>query len=101
MSEELKGVPQYYADFTGVQVGPYGALLDFRLRQPSQEGPGVPQPQAIVRMSVAHLWVVSKIADRTLKEFVQAAGRIPMPPETLKEMGLLEEYEREMGLEDD
>lgn len=101
MSEKLEGVPQYYADFTGVQVGPYGALLDFRLRSPSQEGPGVPEPQAIVRLSVAHLWVLSKIADRTVKEFIEEAGPIPMPPELLKEMGLEEEYRQDMGSTDD
>ena len=90
-------VPEFFADFTGVQVGPYGAILDFGLRQPVGKEGTPPAPQVRVRMSVEHLWVVSKIVDRTLRQFVEAAGPLPLPRQLLKEMELEGEYDRDMG----
>ena len=92
--------PEFYVDSTILQVGPYGALLDFALRGLTGEG-APPIPQVRIRMSIEHLWVVTKITDNLLQKYIDEVGPLPLPAGLVKELGLEEEYKEDMGLADD
>ena len=60
-----------------------------------------PIPQVRIRMSMEHLWVVTKITDNLLQSYIDEVGPLPLPAGLVKELGLEEEYKEDMRLTDD
>ena len=92
--------PEFYVDSTILQIGPYGALLDFGLRRSTVEEDSL-IPQVRIRMSIEHLWVVTKITDNLLQKYIDEVGPLPLPAGLVKELGLEEEYKRDMEADHD
>ncbi|MCG2769821.1 MAG: hypothetical protein L6435_15800 [Anaerolineae bacterium] len=52
-------------------------------------------------MSIEHLWVVTKITDNLLQKYIDEVGPLPLPAGLVKELGLEEEYKRDMEADHD
>ena len=87
-----------YADQFQVNIGPWGATLNFNLSSNSLPAPGA-QPQtdrvATVRTSLQHLKVMTMILRRHISNWENDQGvRIDVPTQVLSAMGIaLEDWD--------
>jgi len=89
------GVPDIYCDQFSLAMTPYGIAITFS-RSPSSPSPMQPvpgEPQAVVRMSLEHLKVLTMLLRRNLRQYEleQLGDTIRVPRAILSQMSLSEE----------
>lgn len=87
-----------YCDQFQVNIGPYGATLNFVLTAPTLPPPGqVPQSERVasVRMSLEHLKVMTYILSRNLTTYErQTKVEVQLPVEVLNALSIgIEDWE--------
>lgn len=84
-----------YSDQFGLNVGPYGATLNFHLSNAVPPSPGTaPQTErlATIRMSLEHLKVITFIIRRQILQYEQQTGmNVQVPFEVLNNMRISRE----------
>jgi hypothetical protein len=95
MMEQILGpaedVPDYYVDAVRIAVGPYGFVLELGI-QGIGDAPGSEKAPtkrlAMVRMSPQHALVVSKLLQKNVARYQQQFGRITLPDDMYRELGI-------------
>lgn len=100
MSDELQWVvapevPEIYTNSVRIHSTVYDFVVELALRSPDATSARV---LARVRMSPQHAWVAAQLLQRNLEEYIKQVGPIPVRHELLKDLNLVEQYERDMGV---
>ena len=80
--------PDIYANQVGMTIGVYDVILKFGQITDPKEGHKI---KAVVRMSPQHAKVFAMLLNKNLKMYEKDIGKINLPFEMIKELGLEEE----------
>jgi len=91
-----------YADQLGINIGPFGCVLNFSISAPMPPpgGGAIPgSPVATVRMSLEHLKLMTFLLRRQLLQFEQTSGvRVPVAPDVLNQLRIgREDWDEQWG----
>jgi hypothetical protein len=78
-----------YANQVGFSFSPFDVVLDFGLQPTDPKGSR--KPVVRVRMSPQHALVMTKLLVKNLNEYQARIGRILLPGELYKELGISED----------
>ena len=88
-------VPEIYANSARAVLSPYDLLVKLYRADGDPENPSGPQMELVgkLRMSHAQAWVLVKILDRLLNDYVEKVGPIHLPEDLVNERNVRAEYE--------
>ena len=86
--EKIEEAPDIYCDGTAMAMTPYDVMIHL-LRRPSD--PGEPVRVGTLRMSMEHAKTFAIMLRKNLKGYEDQAGKIPLHPNLMKELGISKE----------
>ena len=92
---EEKTIPDIYADSVRFEINIYGVTLEFGKIQPSRPGTQGPTPHIArfrVNVSPQHAKVMAKLFSKNMRDYEQNIGKLPVPADLYKDLGLEEEW---------
>ncbi len=88
----MNEVSDVYSDQFQLNLGPYGATLNFSLTDPTPPSPGTApkiERKATVRLSLEHLKVMTFVLVRQIKQYENQTGtEVQIPTQMLNSMGV-------------
>lgn len=85
-------VPEFYVNSFQFTCTVWDTHLQFGLRPVVSGETQLPEPQVIVRMGKEHAWIVCKLMDRVLKDYMRDVGPISISQDLLEQLELEDEY---------
>jgi hypothetical protein len=85
-------IPEFYANSFFFTCSVWDAHLEFGLRPVIKGETQPPEAQVIVRMSKEMAWVICKLMNRVLKDYMHDVGVMSLSQDLLEQLELEDEY---------
>jgi len=91
-----KSIPDIYVNNVGFSISVYDVQFNFGVQSGPEEAP---ERVAIIRMSPQHALAMAKLLLKNLRVYEEKVGKINLPKELLKELGIEEDSPNESDAE--